>query len=34
MAGMGDNFLLGFYVVYFVAFLGILKFLSARNHAA
>lgn len=34
MAGMGDNFLLGFYVVYFLAFLGILKFLSARNHAA
>jgi UDP-GlcNAc:undecaprenyl-phosphate GlcNAc-1-phosphate transferase len=34
MAGFGDNFLIGFYALYFIAFLIILQILYKRNNAA
>lgn len=33
MAGLGDNFLMAFYALYFIAFLIVLQFLSGRKHA-
>ncbi len=34
MAGLGDNFLIGFYALYFIVFLIVLQILYKRNNAA